>query len=456
MSEIDRLAAGEVTATELVEACLARVEQVEGRVGAFVTVTAERARADAAAADAARAEGRLLGPLHGLPIGLKDNIDTAGIRTTHGSGHFLHNVPAEDAPAARRLREAGAVLVGKLTMHEYAYGATSQNEHTGICRNPWDLTRIPGGSSGGSGAAVAADEVIASLGTDTGGSVRIPGSVNGVVGLRPTFGRVPTRGIFPIAVTFDTCGPLARHAIDCARILSVIGGYDPADPTSEQHPAEDVAAGIDRGIDGLRVGVPRGFFFEECDPEVEALVRAGADQLAALGAKVEEIDLPGAERTHEYVSTITRSDALALHRERVARQPELFGAEVLRRLRTAESLTGADYSEARDRGRAWQRQVANLFAGGIDIVLAPTACVPAPPADDSGDVIEATRLMTKLTYAWSLAQVPAVSVPVGFTRAGLPVGMQLAAARWQDATLLRAAHAYQQVTDWHERRAALA
>jgi aspartyl-tRNA(Asn)/glutamyl-tRNA(Gln) amidotransferase subunit A len=171
---------------------------------------------------------------------------------------------------------------------------------------------------------------------------------------------------------------------------------------------------------------------------------------------VEEIDLPGAERTHEYVSTITRSDALALHRERVARQPELFGAEVLRRLRTAESLTGADYSEARDRGRAWQRQVANLFAGGIDIVLAPTACVPAPPADDSGDVIEATRLMTKLTYAWSLAQVPAVSVPVGFTRAGLPVGMQLAAARWQDATLLRAAHAYQQVTDWHERRAALA
>ena len=454
MTAIDRLAAGEVTATELVEASLARIAQVEGEVGAFVTVTAALAREQAAAADAAYADGRSLGPLHGLPVGLKDNIDTAGIVTTAGAGFFLDRVPAEDAEVTRRLHAAGAVLVGKLTMHELAFGATSQNEHTGPCRNPWDLSRIPGGSSGGSGAAVAADEVPVSLGTDTGGSVRIPGSLNGVVGLRTTFGRVSNRGIYPIAVSFDTCGPLARHAIDVARVLTVLAGYDADDPNSVDHPAEDYAAGIDGGIAGVRIGMPRGFFFSELDPEVEAAVRAAADQLARLGARVEEIDLPGAENTHAIVATMVRTDALALHRERVAAHPEQFGGEVLRRLRSAESVTGADYAAARDAGRAWRRQVARLFEG-VDIVLTPAACIPAPPAEDSGDVIETTRLMTRLTYAWTLAGVPAVSVPCGFTRAGLPIGLQLAGGAWQEALLLRAAHAYQQVTDWHERRAPL-
>lgn len=455
MTAIDRLAAGEVTSAELVEASLLRIEQVDGEVGAFVTVTAELAREQAAAADAARSAGRLLGPLHGLPVGLKDNIDTAGIVTTAGAGFFLDRVPADDAEVTRRLRAAGAVLVGKLTMHELAYGATSQNEHTGPCRNPWDLSRIPGGSSGGSGAAVAADEVPVALGTDTGGSVRIPGALNGVVGLRTTFGRVSNRGIFPIAVSFDTCGPLARHAIDVARVLTAIAGYDADDPTSVDHPTEDYAAGIAGGVAGLRIGVPRGFFFAEADPEVEAAVRTAAEQLARLGARVEEIDLPGAERTHAVVGTITRSDAYALHRERLAAQPEQFGGEVLRRLRSAESITGADYAEAREAGRAWKRQVTRLFEG-IDIVLTPTASIPAPPAEAAGDMIETTRLMTRLTYAWTLAGVPAVSVPCGFTRAGLPIGVQLAGGAWQEALLLRAAHAYQSVTDWHERRAPLA
>ena len=453
MTAIDRLAAGEVTSAELVEASLLRIEQVDGEVGAFVTVTAELAREQAAAADAAHAAGSSLGPLHGLPLGLKDNIDTAGTVTTAGSAFFLDRVPAEDAEVTRRLRAAGAVLVGKLTMHELAYGATSQNEHTGPCRNPWDLSRIPGGSSGGSGAAVAADEVPVSLGTDTGGSVRIPGALNGVVGLRTTFGRVSNRGIFPIAVTFDTCGPLARHAIDVARVLTAIAGYDADDPTSVDRPTEDYAAGIDGGVEGLRIGVPHGFFFAEADVEVAAAVRAAAEQLARLGARVEEIDLPGAERTHALVGTITRSDAYALHRERVATQPELFGSEVLRRLRSAESISGADYAEACEAGRAWKRQVTRLFEG-IDVVLTPTASIPAPGADVP-DMIETTRLMTRLTYAWTLAGVPAVSVPCGFTRAGLPIGVQLAGGAWQEALLLRAAHAYQSVTDWHERRAPL-
>lgn len=457
MTEIDRLAQGEISSTELVEQHLQRIAAVDGEIRAFVTVTADLAREQAAAADAALAAGRTLGPLHGVPVALKDNIDTAGILTTSGSGHFLQNVPAADATAAARLRAAGAVLVGKLTMHELAYGATSQNEWTGPCRNPWDTSRIPGGSSGGSGAAIAADEAVLTLGTDTGGSIRIPGSLNGCIGLRATFGRVPVRGIFPIAVSFDTCGPLARHAIDVARCLDVISGYDPADPVSQLAPGgapASAVAGIDAGVAGLRIAVPRGFFFAEADPEVAALVRAAAQQLAALGADVVEIaDLEGVDRTHAAVSVIARSDALALHGERLVSAPEKFGSEVLRRLRTAETLTGADYAEAREFGRGWARQVDELFASGIDLVLTPTASIPAPRADDSGDVIETTRLMTHLTYAWSLAGVPAVSVPCGFTQAGLPVGVQIAARRWNDGVTLRAAHAYQQVTDWHLRRA---
>lgn len=450
MTVIDRLAAGEVTSTELVEACLRRIEEVDGEVGAFVTVTAEIAREQAAAADAARAAGRSIGPLHGVPYGLKDNIDTAGVRTTHGSSFFLDNVPGRDAEVTRRLREAGAVLVGKLTMHEFAYGATSQNEHTGPCRNPWDTTRIPGGSSGGSGAAVAADEVVISLGTDTGGSVRNPGALNGVVGLRTTFGRISSRGIFPIGPSFDTCGPMAWDAIDVARTLTVIAGYDPEDPVSVDIPAEDYTVGIDGGVQRLRVGVPRGFFFAEADPEVAAAVHAAADQLARLGASVEEIEIPGAEHMHAKTATIIRSEANALHRERIATHPELFGAEVLKRLRSADSISGADYAEAREAARAWRRQVKILFEG-IDVVLTPVTSIAAPSADVP-DMIEMTRLLTQLTYGWSLAQVPAISVPVGFTSTGLPIGMQLAAGAWQEARLLRASHAYQSATDWHTRR----
>jgi len=458
MTEIDRLAAGEVSSTELVGACLARIAAVEGRVGAFVTITADVAREQAAAADAALAEGRLLGPLHGLPVAVKDNIATAGILTTNGGGHFLDNVPTADAPVVTRLREAGAVLLGKLTMHEYAYGGTSQNEHTGPCRNPWDLDCIPGGSSGGSGAAVAADEAVATLGTDTGGSVRIPASVNGVTGIRATFGRVPVRGIFPIAISLDTCGPLARHALDVARLLDALSGYDVEDPLCQEAPAglgAPCTPGIDRGVDGLRIGIPRNFFWDDCDPEVEALVRAGAETLAELGATLVEVEVPGAELGHGWVATIVRSEALALHRQRMAEAPEKFSSEVLRRLRTGESITGADYAEARQGGRVLRRTFARLFEG-VDLLLHPNNSIPAPLADDSGDIIETTRLLTQLTYASSIALVPSVSAPCGFTAKGLPVGMQLTGAAWRDDLVLRAAYAYQQVTDWHERRPALA
>ncbi len=280
---IDRLQSGAITATAAVEACLSRIDAVDGRVGAFVTVAREAALAAADAADRALAAGHEVGPLHGLPVGLKDNIDTAGLRTTAGSAFLLDNVPTEDAEVVLRLRVAGAIVVGKVTMHELAFGATSQNVHTGVCRNPWDLTRIPGGSSGGSGAAVAADEVPVTLGTDTGGSIRIPGAVNGVVGLRPTSGRVSSRGIFPVAPTFDTCAPLAWDAIDVARVLTAIAGYDPGDPVSVDVPSRDYADGIDAGVDGLRVGVVESPLLAGTDPGVATAVAAAADVLLRAG-----------------------------------------------------------------------------------------------------------------------------------------------------------------------------
>ena len=272
----ERIRSGEIGSLDATEAYLERIERLDGRIRAYITVTAESAREQAGAADEALARGETLGPLHGLPVALKDNIDTAGVRTTVGSAFFADHVPERDAEVARRLREAGAVLLGKVTMHEFAYGATTQNPHHGFCRNPWDLERIPGGSSGGSGAAVSAGLCAAALGTDTGGSVRIPAALNGVSALRPTNGRVSNRGVFPITWTFDTVGPLARAVADLALVFSVLPGFDPEDPGSANRPADEVLDRLDLGLAGLRIGVPETFFFEDVDDEVVSVVRAAA------------------------------------------------------------------------------------------------------------------------------------------------------------------------------------
>src|SRR5262249_22443597 len=253
---------------------------------------------------------------------LKDNIDTAGVRTTVGSAFFTDRVPGRDAEVARRLREAGAVLLGKVALHEFAYGATTQNPHHGLCRNPWDVHRIPGGSSGGSGAAVAAELCAAALGTDTGGSVRIPAALNGVSGLRPTTGRVSIRGVFPITWTFDTVGPLARTVEDVALLFSVLAGFDPEDPLSVDA-AEDARGLLAPDIAGLRIGVPRTFFFDDLDEETASSVHAAAEVLAASGALVEQIELPQAERAGETMAPMIWAEAYAIHRDRLEAQPEL-------------------------------------------------------------------------------------------------------------------------------------
>ncbi len=438
---------GDVPATALTEAYLRRIDELDGLVGAYITVTADTALAEAAARDEALARGEEPGPLHGLPVALKDNIDTAGVRTTCGSNFFTDHVPDEDAEVARRLRDAGVVLLGKTALHEFAYGATTQNVHHGNCRNPWDLSRIPGGSSGGSGAALGAELCAGALGTDTGGSVRIPAALNGATGIRPTIGRVSNRGVFPVSWTFDTVGPMARSIEDVAAILQVLAGFDPGDPVSVDYPSEDFEQALRGEVDGLRIGIPTNFFFDDVDPEVEAAVLRVADHFAELGAAVDEIEIPGAAESVTVTTRMIWSDALAVHRERLETEPERFGEDVRRRLPLGFDVSGADYAAHRQYGREWTRQVEQLFED-VDIVLSPLSAIVAPEAEGA-EMIETTVRLTVFTYGWSLAGIPALALPCGFSSDGLPISAQLAAARWSESTLVRAGAAFQRDTDWH-------
>lgn len=445
---LESLASGELLSVDATSAYLERIGRFDGSIGAYWTIDAEGALAQAARADAALQDGRQLGALHGLPVALKDNIDTAGLRTTNGAAFLAERVPDEDAEVTRRLRDAGAVVLGKLAMHELAFGATSQNEHYGPARNPWDTELVPGGSSGGSGAAVAAGLCAAALGTDTGGSVRIPAALNGISAIRPTSGRISIRGVFPITWTLDTVGPMARTVSDLAALLDVLAGYDPGDPLSVDVPAEAYRDALGQGVDGLRIGVPRSFFFEDVDDDIVRLVEAAAEVFGSAGASVEDVDLPGAADAVEAATTMIRAEALAIHRRRLAEDPGSFGEDVRRRLLLGEAVTGVEYAEARQRARVWCRRVATVLER-VDVLLTPTTGTTAPPADS--EMVETTRRLVRLTYGWSVGGLPALSIPCGLSDAGLPVGLQLAAAPFGEATVLRAGAAYQQATDWHRR-----
>jgi len=443
----DMLRTGEVSASKLLETCLARIEALNASLGAFITVTADEAHAQARAADAAFADGRLLGPLHGLPIVIKDNIDTAGVRTTVGSRFFQDTVPARDAAAVARLREAGAVLVGKTLLHEFAFGGTTQNPHYGSCRNPWDTTRIPGGSSGGSAVAVATGMCFAALGTDTGGSVRLPAALTGACGLRPTQGLVSNRGVFPTTWSFDTVGPIAKTVIDLALILQVMAGFDHDDPGSIPSDPVSYNESLERDIRGIRVGVPTSFYFEEIDPEITERVTDALDLLSQLGAQIVEVKLPGAAEARDLTSLMLGTEAYAIHRGRLETQSDLFGDDVRRRLLLFQGVTGAEYAVALQQSRVWRRTLEDVF-GRVDTVISPAFGVVAPRIEDA-EMVETTRRLTRLTFGWTLAGVPALAVPCGFSETGLPIAMQLAAAPWQEAVLLRLGAAYQRATTWH-------
>jgi aspartyl-tRNA(Asn)/glutamyl-tRNA(Gln) amidotransferase subunit A len=436
------------SSVDLVRACLDRITRHDRELGAFITLTSDGALDEAKRADADLANGVDRGPLHGIPIALKDLYDTAGVRTTGGSRIFADRVPERDGAVVERLRDAGAVFLGKLNLHEWALGVTNQNPHFGPACNPWDTSRIPGGSSGGSAIAVASGFCCVSPGSDTGGSIRIPAALCGVAGLKPTYGRVSLRGVIPLAWTLDHAGPLARTVGDLALTLNAIAGHDPLDPSSADVSSEDYTAGIEDGIKGVRVIVPANYFFDDVDPEVDAAVREAARVLASLGASLTEAALPrvellGAQRA------ILLTDAAAYHREHLRERAADIGADVLTRLRTGQTFTGTDYAQARrDRDELRREWLAVLREQ--DIILSPTTLITAPPRDGQ-DAVAAAQRLTANTLPFNLTGLPAISIPCGFTHAGLPIGLQLAAGPWRERLLLRVARAYERATPWHER-----
>ncbi len=430
-------------------------------------MTADEALASARAADRAIAAGEG-GPLAGVPLAIKDLFDTAGVRTTAGSRIFAERVPTEDAEVVARLRSAGAVLVGKTNLHEWAFGVTNQNPHFGPARNPWDATRIPGGSSGGSAAALAVGDAYGALGSDTGGSIRIPASLCGVVGLKPTYGRVSLRGAIPLSWTLDHAGPLARTVRDVARLYLAIAGYDRRDATSADVALEDPLPRVEDGVRGMRLGVPRTHFFERADAEVARLVRAAIGTLEREGARIVDVGFPPSELLLETQRTIISSDAAAYHETHVRERSSEIGADVLARLRQADTLSAGQVALARHRRDELRREIVALF-DSCDALLTPATAIAAPRAEGADatemraegagsatDAVAQAARLTATTSPFNLTGLPAISVPCGFTDLGLPVGLQIASAPWREATVLRVARAYERVSSWSERRPTIA
>ena len=439
------------TARDATQACLDAVAAHEDSIHAMITVTAEDAMRQATLADEAAAAGRWLGLLHGMPIAIKDNIATAGIRTTSGSAFFADHVPNESAPVVDRLVRAGAVLIGKATLHEFAFGVRSDNTVSPPCRNPWNTDRIPGGSSGGSGAAIAAGMCLGALGSDTGGSVRLPASVNGVSGLRPTHGRVPNTLSTPVSESFDTIGPMARSVADVARILAVIAGPDSRDPYAVDHRLGNFLPGLNDGIAGVRIGIPRNFYCTDLDPDVEAAFSTASNVLEDLGGELVPVDVPGAADTQRWATIMIFCDACAFHADRLASEPGRFSKPVRERMMAGLSYTGVDYARAMRAREIWKRDLARLFES-IDVLLSPTLPTRVPAIADDKTLLEATKDATRNTYAGAFGQLPGLSIPCGFSSDGMPVGLQIEAAWWNEPLLLRIGHAYQGVTDWHRRQ----
>ncbi len=438
-----------VSAAEVAEAHLARIERLNAALNAFVTVMADEARKAAHQADAELAAGRWRGPLHGVPIGLKDIFDTAGTRTTHGSSFYRDNVPAEDAESVRRLREAGAIPIGKCNTHEFAAGSTTNNPWYGPTRNPWALDRSPGGSSGGSGAAVAAFLCPGATGTDTGGSIRSPAACCGIVGLKPTYGRVSLRGIYPNAVSLDHPGPLTRTARDAGLLLGAMAGYDPRDPTSADVPVPDYTAQIDAGIGGLRLARCPDLHFVELDAAVERALDEAGRAMARLGARLETVAFPLAAEMPATREALARGEFIALHRARLAAHPEGYGPDVRARLEEAKAVTVDDYVRA-CRMRSAMRRALDDVLRTVDALILPVAPCEAPLIATAASRVNGKDVPFSIGVALrqplNVLGLPAVAVPIGFGESGLPLSMQIVGPAWAEASILRIAHAYEVAT----------
>ena len=437
-----------ISPVELTRAVLDRIEELNPLLNAYITVDADGALKAARAAERQIAKRKVLGPLHGIPISLKDLYDTKGVRTTAGSKIMRDRIPGEDAAAVARLRAAGAVLVGKTNLHEFAFGSTTQNPHFGGTRNPHGTGRIPGGSSGGSAAAVAADMCIASTGSDTGGSIRTPSALCGIVGLKPTYGRVSLRGIVPLAWSLDHVGPMTKCVRDAALMLSAMAGHDPRDPTSADEKVPAYARALGKGVKKLRIGIDPSFCFVGVDEEVAASVRKALKLLETLGARVVEVRLPSIDLTSVVESILITTEAAAFHEADLRHRAADYGEDVRALLEGGSVFSAVHYIKAQRLRRIIQLEFAEAFKR-IDLFAMPGAPVTAPPIGAqtvSIGGVETDLSMALLRFACpsNLTGLPALSVPCGRSKDHLPIGLQLVGRAFDEATLLRAAHAFEE------------
>lgn len=438
-----------VSPVELTEACLARIERLNPSINAFITVTAESAIAEAKAAEAEIARGEWRGPLHGIPLAVKDLAETAGVRTTAASAVLEHNIPSEDAEVVRRLRQAGAILLGKLNLHEFAYGGSGLISHFGPARNPWNPAHITGGSSSGSAAAVAAGLCYGAIGTDTAGSIRLPASYCGIAGLKPTYGLVSTRGIIPLSWSLDHVGPMARTAADLALMLPALAHYDPHDFYCQRFPPVYYPSAIEEQSSALRLGMPQEFW-NDVDAEVAAATQAALTQLGKMTAGIREINLSSAVDR-----TIVRSEPYVYHQRHLPAHEEQYHPETLRRIRSGADVTAAQYVEAYRDMLRHRREVLQVFEQ-VDLIVTPTS--PALPPSFAeleaapDDLRRRELVMLRNTHPFNVLGLPAISICCGFSRSGLPIGLQISGAPGAEGPVLALAHAYEKDTQWHKER----
>jgi len=435
---------GKLSPTEIVRSYLQQIERINPRINAYITVTEMPALERALFLEGELAQGKWRGPLHGIPIALKDNIDTAGVRTTAASEVYQDRIPGEDAEVVRRLEHAGAIILGKLNMHEFAYGASSAVSHFGAVHNPWDLARIPGGSSGGSAAAVAARLCAGALGTDTGGSIRTPAAHCGIVGLKPTYGLVSIRGIIPLGVSQDHVGPMCRTVADAALMLQAMVGYDPRGIASIKAPSEDYSSALWRQTSSLRIGLPRTMFYDNIDSQILDAVEQAITLISKLTRSTKNVDLPPVPETG-----LIFVEAFEYHKKLIMEKKEMYGKLTLERILRGADVSATDYVAGKHQLALVRKEIAGVF-DDVDLLITPT--VPQLPVRIEDAVSSPPgQTLIRNNIPFNIYGIPAISLPCGVGREGLPIGLQICGRALGEVDLLALAHAYEQHTEWHER-----
>jgi aspartyl-tRNA(Asn)/glutamyl-tRNA(Gln) amidotransferase subunit A len=449
-----RIRSGDLSPVDLVHASLDRITQLNPKLNAFLKVWGESALRDARNAEKAIASGGYLGPLHGIPIGIKDLIDVAGEETTGGSAVLAGNIADSDATIIANLKAAGAILIGKLNLNEFAFGVTGTNSHTGDVKNPWDTTRVTGGSSSGSGAAVASGMVPLALGTDTGGSVRLPASLCGIAGLKPTYGRVSRAGVLDLSWSMDHVGPMTRSSEDCALLLNVLAGHDPRDPASSEKSVPDFTSIINKGVNGLKIGVPSDYFFDDAvDNEIVASVVAAIELMAQNGAEIIDIPMPWTGLGRTINLGVIKPEVVAVHEQMLAEHADLYTPATRSRIQSGYNISAVDYLRAQGARQWFSHQMAESMKS-IDVLITPSSPIQTPTIADCmptpGKQIVGGEL-AMFTGVFDTTGQPSHSIPCGFTENGMPIGMMITGHPFDEATVLRVGNSYENLTNWHQR-----